>query len=289
MHVSLRLVNRLKTVIIIIGVLVLHPNIPKQNDSVTKYIIFFNIMISKPNLNIGFYFIKNGSLTCNVFGHVKLNLKLSLFQNLDLEYSIFPIVVPRSELSISLFCKIPKSKILTKKKLWSRSGEIGGSILREATLLNVQCGKFEVLSNHKTLYSQWRLLGQREDNFQQQRKKKPMDEFQIVPRNERPLPRRDFTLHQLVPSNPMESLSSKSYGIVLGNCMMSTLFVGVLGFGLWAKTKDLLRRWGPPAFGSSKASLRCLSTRSLAHRHPIPESFGLGDTKTANSKHSPPM
>ena len=116
MHVSLRLVNRLKTVIVIIGMLVLHPNIPKQNDSVTKYIIFFNIMILKPNLNIGFYFIKNGSLTCNVFGHVKLNLKLSLFQNLDLEYSIFPIVVPRSELSIILFCKIPKSKILTKKK-----------------------------------------------------------------------------------------------------------------------------------------------------------------------------
>lgn len=260
MHVSLRLVNRLKTVIIIIGVLVLHPNIPKQNDSVTKYIIFFNIMISKPNLNIGFYFIKNGSLTCNVFGHVKLNLKLSLFQNLDLEYSIFPIVVPRSELSISLFCKIPKSKILTKKKLWSRRSEIGGG---EGTLLNVQCGRFEVLSNPKTLYGQWRLLGQSEDNFQQRRTKKPIDEFQIVPTNKEP---RDRTLHQLVPSGPMGSSihSPKCYGIVLGNCTVSALLVGALGFGLWVKTKNLLTRLASLRdAGSSKASLRCSSTRSI--------------------------
>ena len=211
-------------------------------------------MILKPNLNIGFYFIRNGSLTCmeNVFGHVKLNLKLSLFQNLDLEYSISPIVVPRSELSISLFCKIPKSKILTKKKLWSR----GGSVLREATLLNVQCDRFEVLSNYKTLYGQWRLLGQSKDNFQQRRTKKPMDEFQIVLRNKGPLPMEDLTLHQLVPSAPMGIHSPKCYGIVLGNCMISAVFLGVLGFGLWTKTKNLLTGWGPPALASSKASLQ---------------------------------
>lgn len=235
MHVSLRLVNRLKTVIVIIGVLVLHPNIPKQNDSVTKYIIFFNIMISKPNLNIGFYFIKNGSLTCNVFGHVKLNLKLSLFQNLDLEYSIFPIVVPRSELSISLFCKIPKSKILTKKKIWSRGG-----VLRETTLLNVQSGRFEVLSNPKTLYCQWRFLGQREDNLPQYYKTKPTDEFQILPTTKGSHPRRNLTLHQLVPLGSARDLiqSPKCSGGILEGCMIYVFLIGALGFGFWVRTKD---------------------------------------------------
>ena len=221
-------------------------------------------MILKSNLNIGFYFIRNGSLTSmkNVFVHLKLNLKLSLFQNLDLEYSISPVVVPRSELSINLFCKIPKSKILTKKKLWSRSGEIGGNVRREATLLNVQCGRFEVLSNPKTLYGQWQLLGYCSDHLPQRREKeKSTDKFQIVPTHQESLAMRDFTFHQLVPSNPMGSSlhSQKCQGSILENCMMYALFLGVLGFGFWAKTKNWFTGWQTSKSCAPQSPLCCPS------------------------------
>lgn len=223
-------------------------------------------MILKPNLNIGFYFIRNGSLTCmkNVFGSVKLNLKLSLFQNLDIDYALFPIGNHSNEFSISLFCQIPKSKILTKKKLWSQGGEIG-SVHRKATLLNVRCSRFEVLSDPKTLYAQWTLLGQRaDDHLQQQCKTK--DKSQIVPTHQRPLARQDLKLHQVVSLGPpwgsMHSL--KQDGGVLGNWMVYAFFLGALGFGFWAKIKSSLTDWANPI---------CLSTRSLKIRQ---QSLGSG-------------
>lgn len=221
-------------------------------------------MIFRSNLNIGFYFIRNGSLTSmkNVFGHVKLNLKLSLFKNLDLEYSISPMVVSRSELSINLFYKIPKSKILTKKKLWSQSGERDGSVRREATLLNVQGGRFEVLSNSKTLYAQWKILGYGEDNLPQRREKeKSTDKFQIVPTHPESLARRDLTLHQLVPVNPIGSSMYRTQyqNSILENFMIYALFVGVLGFGFWAKTKNLFTRWGTSKSWAPQSPLCCPS------------------------------
>lgn len=227
-------------------------------------------MIFNPNLNIGFYFIRNGSLTCmkNVFGHVKLNLKLSLFQNLDLDYSISPVRDHSNDFSISLFFKIPKSKILTKKKLWSKGG-----VLREATLLNVQCGRFEVLSNSKTLYGQWRLLGHRADNLHQPPKTKPRDEAQILPTQKRPLNMRKLTLYQLVPLGPRWDTmhSPKFEGGVLGDCMMYAFLIGALGFGFWAKIKGSLTK-GTSGTGGSRPSLfngnpkvlrRCPSTRKI--------------------------
>ena len=205
-------------------------------------------MILKPTLNIGFYFIRNGSLTCmkNVFGHGKLNFKLSLFQNLDIDYTLSPIGNHSNEFSISLFCQIPKSKLLTKKKLWSRGGEIG-SVHRKATLLNVRYGRVEVLSDHKTFYAQWRLLGQRADDHLQQHCK-TKDKFQIVPTHQRPLARRDLKLHQLVPlgSTWVSIHSLKQDGGVLGNWMVYAFFIGSLGFGFWAKIKSSLTGWPRP-------------------------------------------
>ena len=204
----------------------------------------------KPNLNIGFYFIRNGSLTRteNVFSHVKLNLKLSLFQNLDLDYSLSPLGDHANDFSISLFCKIPKSKILTKKKIWSRGG-----MPREATLLNVQYGRFEVLSDPKTLYVQGRFLGQGKDNFPQRHKTKPMDKAQPThtPRN--------LKLYQLMPIGPtwgsMHSL--KREGGVLGDCIVYAFFLGIVGFGFWAKIKSFLTGRARPSYPS---------TRSIRHQ-----------------------
>lgn len=194
-------------------------------------------MILKPNLNIGFYFIRNGSwtLTCNVLSHVKLNLKLNLFQNLGLDYSISPVGNHCHDFSISLFFKIPKSKILTKKKILSRGG-----VLRETTLLNVQYGRFEVLSNPKTLYGQWRFLGQGEDNLPQHYKTKPTDEFQIVSTNKGSHARRNLALHQLVPLGSTRDLiqSPKCSGSILEGCLIYVFLIGALGFGFWVRTKD---------------------------------------------------
>lgn len=223
-------------------------------------------MIFKPNLNIVFYFIQNGSWmwTANTFGHVKLNLKLSLFQNLDLEYSLSPVVVPRSELSISLFCTIPKSKILTKKKLWSR-----GSMPRKAALLSVQYGRFEVLSNPKTLYVQWTLLGQK-NTFQQRRKTKPTDEDQILSTHEGSFTMRKLKLHHLVPLGPMwgSMHSLKWEEVALRDCMLYAFFIGALGFGFWVKIQSLFRGWVSP-----KALTLCSSIQSLKIRH---QSLGSG-------------
>lgn len=213
-------------------------------------------MLFKPNLNIGFYFIRNGSWTCteNTFGHVKLNLKLSLFQNLDLDYSISSIGDHFNDFSISLFCKIPKSKIITKKKIWSKSG-----MLQTATLLNVQYGKFEVLSNSKTLYVQWRLLGQSKDNFQQRHKTKPTGKNQIVSTPKISLTRRNLKLHQLVSVCPTYSSIYSLKQIVLRDCMVYAFFIGALGFVFWAKIKSSLTSWDSLS--------GCPSTRVLKIRY----------------------
>ena len=223
-------------------------------------------MIFKPNLNIGFYFIRNGSWKCtaNTFGHVKLNLKLSLFQNLDLDYSISPVGDHSNDFSISLFCKIPKSKIITKKKLWSRS-----SMPREATLLNIQSGRFEVLSNPKTLYVQWTLLGKK-NIFQQRRKTKPMDEDQILSTHEGFLAMRKLKLHHLMPVGPMwGSMHSLKWDeVALRDCMLYAFFIGALGFGFWVKIKSSFRGWISP-----KALTLCSSIQSLKIHH---QSLGSG-------------
>ena len=193
-------------------------------------------MLFKPNLNIGFYFFRNGSWMCmeNAFGHVKLNLKLSLFQNLDLDYSISFIGDYSNNFSISLFCKIPKSKIITKKKIWSQGG-----LLKTDTLLNVQYGKFEVLSNSKTLYVQWRLLGQIKDNLQKRHKTKPTDKDQIVSTSKVSLTRRNLKLHQLVYVGPMCG-SGSIYSlkrVILGDCMVYAFFIGALALGFGLKSR----------------------------------------------------
>ena len=223
-------------------------------------------MIFKPNLNIGFYFIRNGSWMCtaNTFDHVKLNLKLSLFQNLNLDYSLSPVGDHSNDFSISLFCKIPKSKIRTKKKLWSQS-----SMPRESTLLKSQFGRFEVLSNTKTLYVQWTLLGQK-NTFQQRRKTKPTDKDQILSTHEGSLTMGKLKLHHLVPLGPIwGSMHSLKWDeVALRDCMLYAFFIGALGFGFWVKIMGSFRGWISP-----KVLTFCPSIQSLQIRH---QSLGRG-------------